>query len=85
MTPEFCDEDIARVLLDLAHARGPDKSFCPSEGARRLADDWRPLMADVRRVARDTGLMATQKGVEVDPVLAKGPIRLRLRPTGSNV
>ena len=65
--------------MDLAHARGAGRTFCPSEAARRLADDWRPLMDRVRRVAADTDLMATQGGVPVDPVSAKGPIRLGLR------
>lgn len=70
------DSDIAAVLVALAKARGPDKSFCPSEAARRLSDDWRPLMPEVRRVAADLGLHATKKGQSVDPVTARGPIRL---------
>lgn len=76
MTPS--DKDIADVLLDLAHQRGVGKTFCPSEAARRLSDDWRPLMPEVRRVAAQLELLATQKGVPVDPVTAKGPIRLGL-------
>jgi hypothetical protein len=73
------DHDIADTLMVLAQARGPDKSFCPSEVARRLSDDWRPLMPRVRRVAAGLPLLATQGGRAVDPVLARGPIRLRLR------
>lgn len=69
------DEEIASVLLTLAAERAP-KTFCPSEAARRLSDDWRPLMSDVRRVAAGLNLVATQKGLPVDPVSAKGPIRL---------
>jgi hypothetical protein len=76
MTPS--DNAIADVLLDLAHQRGVGKTFCPSEAARRLSDDWRPLMPEVRRVAAMLDLQATQKGVPVDPVTAKGPIRLGL-------
>ncbi len=72
------DKEIANVLLDLAHQRGVGKTFCPSEAARRLADDWRPLMPEVRRVAASLDLRATQKGETVDPVTAKGPIRLGL-------
>ena len=76
---------IAPVLLALARQRGPSRSFCPSEAARRVAPhDWRELMPEVRRVAGDLcrggALMATQQGAEVDPEMAKGPIRLRLRP-----
>ena len=76
MTPS--DNAIADVLLDLAHQRGVGKTFCPSEAARRLSDDWRPLMPEVRRVAAQLDLAATQRGAPVDPVTAKGPIRLGL-------
>jgi hypothetical protein len=66
--------------MDLAHRRGAGASFCPSEAARALAPDWRPLMPDVRRVAATLPLVATQKGAAVDPRTARGPIRLRLAP-----
>lgn len=72
------DKEIADVLLDLAHQRGVGKTFCPSEAARRLSDDWRPIMPEIRRVAATLDLRATQKGTPVDPVTAKGPIRLGL-------
>lgn len=76
------DARIRAVLLDLALRRGPGRTFCPSEAARALADDWRPLMAEVRRVgaamqARGE-LQGYQKGRAVDPVQASGPIRLGL-------
>lgn len=64
--------------MALATARGRDKSFCPSEAARALAADWRPLMPDLRRVAAGLPLRATQAGLRVDPDTAKGPIRLWL-------
>ncbi|MEO0654948.1 MAG: DUF3253 domain-containing protein [Pseudomonadota bacterium] len=73
------DDDIATALLALARARGPKKSFCPSEAARALSEDWRPLMPEVRRVAADLPLVATQGGRPIDPTTARGPIRLRLR------
>ncbi|WP_149588921.1 DUF3253 domain-containing protein [Tabrizicola flagellatus] len=73
-------ERIRAAILDLALARGRDRSLCPSEVARALAADWRPLMQEVRAVAATMPeIMATQGGAEVDPVEAKGPIRLRLR------
>ena len=72
------DTEIAEVLMDLARERGAEATFCPSEVARRLAEDWRPLMEDVRRVAAGLPLKATQKGKAVDSVAAKGPIRLGL-------
>lgn len=78
MTPS--DEDIAAVLTDLALRRGRGKSFCPSEAAKVLVADWRPLMPRVRAVAAShPHITATQKGAVVDAVAAKGPIRLSLR------
>ena len=72
-------EDLADALMTLARKRGRDKSFCPSEVARALAEDWRDLMPHLRAVAADLPLRATQKGAPVDPVEARGPIRLSLR------
>ncbi len=69
------DNDIKAVLLALAAER-TGRTFCPSEAARALADDWRPLMPDIRRVAATLPLVATQKGQPIDPLTAKGPIRL---------
>ena len=73
-------ERVRAAILDLALQRGRAKSLCPSEVAKALAEDWRPLMPDVRAVAAAMPeIVATQGGVEVDPVAARGPIRLRLR------
>lgn len=70
---------IRQALLELALTRGAAKSFCPSEAARRLAEDWRPLMPEVRRVAAGMAeIVAEQRGQPVHPVTARGPIRLRL-------
>ncbi|WP_425092666.1 DUF3253 domain-containing protein [Tropicimonas sp. S265A] len=73
------DTRIAEVLLALAEQRGAGRTFCPSEAARALAEDWRPLMPEVRRVGSEIGLVATQRGKEVDAKTAKGPIRLSKR------
>lgn len=71
---------IRAAILELALQRGRAKSLCPSEVAKALSEDWRPLMPEVRAVAAAMPeIMATQGGVEVDPVTARGPIRLRLR------
>ncbi len=76
------DREVRAVLMDLAIRRGPDKTFCPSEAARLLADDWRPMMDVVRRVAADLqadhALQGFQKGVPVAIDRARGPIRLGL-------
>ncbi len=73
------DAEIAAALMRLARARGPGNSFCPSEAARALGPDWRPLMPEVRRVAASLPLKATQKGRAVDPATARGPIRFSLK------
>lgn len=73
------DAQIAAALMDLALARAP-KTFCPSEAARALSPDWRPLMPRIRGLAATLPLVATQQGTPVDPVTAKGPIRLGLPP-----
>ncbi|TVQ36740.1 MAG: DUF3253 domain-containing protein [Geminicoccaceae bacterium] len=73
---------IAARILDLVRARGQDRTICPSEVARALADDWRPLLVAVRAVAvelaRSGQVRVTQRGRPVDPQTAKGPIRLGL-------
>jgi hypothetical protein len=71
---------IRAAILDLALERGRAKSLCPSEVAKSLSEDWRPLMPEVRAVAAGMPeIMATQGGIEVDPLTARGPIRFRLR------
>ena len=80
------DEGIAAVLMELAHRRGRAASFCPAEAARAMAEDWRPLMPEVRRVAwrlaAEGRLVVTQGGRPVAPEAARGPVRLRLGPAG---
>lgn len=72
---------VREAILDLALRRGRGKSLCPSEVAKALEpEDWRALMPEVRRVAAGMAeISATQNGAEIDPVTARGPIRLRLR------
>ncbi|QFT94332.1 hypothetical protein FIU86_15895 [Roseovarius sp. THAF9] len=72
------DDEIAEELMRPARVRWAGKTFCPSEAARVLSEEWRDLMPRVREVAAGLPLVATQKGVAVDPVEAKGPIRLGL-------
>ncbi|MES2596862.1 MAG: DUF3253 domain-containing protein [Verrucomicrobiota bacterium] len=74
------EKDIRHALLQLAAARGKDATFCPSEVARKLSDDWRPLMPKVREVAAelmDEGkLVCTQRGEPAHPLQTRGAIRL---------
>jgi len=75
------DEEIRAALLALAEARAPG-TLCPSEVARAMSPDWRALMPMVRGVAAELHeggvIVVTQKGQPVDPLHAKGPIRLGL-------
>jgi hypothetical protein len=76
------DSAIEAAILAALAARGPGKSVCPSEPARALAADWRPLMPAVRaaasRLAAQGRLVATRRGAVVAPDAPGGPIRLRL-------
>jgi hypothetical protein len=76
------DAEIERTIVALLEARDPGKTICPSDAARALADDFRPLMQPVRQVARDMvargELEVTQAGRAVDIDTARGAIRLRL-------
>ena len=75
------DRALEVALQQLLAARARDASICPSEAARAVAADWRPLLERARRAARRlvaAGLVeVTQGGVVVDPSTAKGPIRVR--------
>ena len=77
------DEQIAEKIFELLAARADDSTICPSDAARALAADeaaWRALMPGVRRVAASLvqagSLRVTQQGDDVDPLAARGPIRL---------
>lgn len=77
---------LKKEILRLAERRGHAKSFCPSEVARALDEtgDWRKLMPGVRKatqlLAQESRVKVTQKGTDVDPLEARGPIRIRLHP-----
>ena len=75
------DEALERSVLELLASRAGGATICPSEAARALAEDWRPLMQPVRDTAAamvdDGRLEVTQKGEVVDPRAARGAIRLR--------
>jgi hypothetical protein len=73
----------AETILALLAQRRPGATICPSEAARRLAeDDWRPLMPAVReaaaRLADEGRVQVTQRGQVVDARTAKGPVRVCL-------
>ena len=82
------DRDVIRnEILRQVQRRGPDKTICPSEVARRPEssqdDAWRELMPAVRSVGCDLEsegkIQILQKGQVVpDPQNARGPIRYRM-------
>lgn len=80
--PGGLDRELEHALVTLAEQRGPTKTLCPSEAARRVRpDDWRPLMERTRSAARRlvaAGRMdVLQGGAVVDASTARGAIRLR--------
>jgi hypothetical protein len=83
------DRDIEATILALAGARGGDGSICPSEVARGLAADWRPLLGPVRRIAarlaRAGRIDILRKGRPIDPDEVRGVIRLRIRAGDGDV
>jgi len=76
--------DIAAEILHQTAERGAEKSICPSEVARALAPDWRPLLPRVREAAvalAEAGRIdILRKGKPVDPREFRGVYRLRIRP-----
>ena len=80
---QVTDDAIAHAIEDLAARRGPDKSICPTEAARALAEDWRPLLGPVRRVAaalaRAGRIDILRHGKPIDPGAMRGVVRLRVR------
>ncbi len=84
---------IEAEILAQTHARGSDKSVCPSEVARALSEgqptegqppqDWRQHMHAVRqeaiRLAKAGRIEILRKGKPVEPGEVRGVIRLRSR------
>ena len=74
---------LERTILQLLARRAPTSSICPSDAARAVAGDgdWRRLMGPTREAARRLvaagEVEVTQGGEQVDPVAARGPIRIR--------
>jgi hypothetical protein len=76
------DKQLEASILELLAARAETSTICPSDAARAVgAENWRDLMEPARRAARrlvDAGdVQITQGGSVIDPLTAKGPIRIR--------
>lgn len=76
------DRALQAAILALLAERAAGASVCPSEVARRVSPQWRPLMERTREAARrlvaEGAIEIVQRGRVVDPSTARGPIRLRL-------
>lgn len=75
---------IEETILSLLAARADGASICPSDAAKEaFGDEWRAGMEATREAARrlvERGVVEiTQRGRVVDPMKARGPIRIRLR------
>ncbi|MFN4061205.1 MAG: DUF3253 domain-containing protein [Paracoccus hibiscisoli] len=73
------DDDLRGAILAQVARLRPGTTCCPSQVARGLAADWRPLMDPLRRIALDLAaegrIAVTQKGRPAGPE-PRGPIRL---------
>ncbi|RJL06336.1 DUF3253 domain-containing protein [Paracoccus aestuarii] len=77
--PGVNDDDLRGAILARVAGLRAGTSLCPSQVARDLAEDWRPLMTPLRRVALEMAgqgrIAVTQKGRPAGPD-PRGPIRL---------
>ena len=81
------DAALEQAVLTLLAARADGGSICPSEAARAVdGERWRELMQPAReaaaRLAGAGAVEVTQRGAVVDPLTARGPVRVR-RPAGA--
>ncbi|MFI5592210.1 DUF3253 domain-containing protein [Amycolatopsis sp. NPDC051758] len=84
LSTEAPPDRLRAAILALASARGAESSTCPSDAARAVAEDWRPLLPQARELARElarTGrVRLTQRGRLLDPDGEwRGPIRIQWR------
>lgn len=79
-------ERIAAVIVELAAARGANKTICPSEVARHLGGQneaaWRPLMDPIREQAikleGEGAIIIKRGGARVDPKSFSGIYRIAI-------
>ncbi len=79
------EKQLRETILRIAHERGPSKSLCPSDAARKVGgDNWRDLMEQAHSAARALAkageVVITQGDDVLDPdAIWRGPIRIRAR------
>ncbi|MCR9257670.1 MAG: DUF3253 domain-containing protein [Alphaproteobacteria bacterium] len=81
-------EALATAVRELTTARGSGKSICPSEAARKVAEDkgtpenWRWMLKPLRKIsqdlARDGEIVILRKGKPIAPEDMRGVVRLAL-------
>lgn len=78
------DNRVASEILRQTIEAGPDRSICPTDVARVLAEEWHGQLSAVRRAAirlAEAGRIdILRKGKKVPPEGVKGVIRLRICP-----
>lgn len=82
------DRDLEAAILGLLAQRAASSTICPSEAAKVVGgEQWREQMDAARAAAarlEAAGVVdVTQGGEVVDPATARGPIRIRRRPTAA--
>lgn len=73
------DDDLRRAILARVTGLRAGTSLCPSQVARDLDADWRPLMQPLRRTAlamAAEGLIRVTQGGRDAGADPRGPIRL---------
>lgn len=82
-------DEIAERILALLSTRSPQATICPSEVLAKEVKQDKVAMEEVRSTARrlySQGLVCfTQKGIEVSPYEARGPVRLKKIQTKTKV
>lgn len=78
-------ERLAATIRALLRHRDPDRTICPSDAARAVGgSSWRTRMDAARAVAaelHDAGIVRVQqRGADVDPRTARGPVRIARGP-----
>lgn len=84
-TPHGRAVRLAAAARALLHHRKPDATICPSDIARVVGGtEWRAIMDEARAVIGELRRLGTvrvtQKGDDVDPDSARGPIRVARGP-----
>jgi hypothetical protein len=84
-TPQGRADRLAATIRALLRHRQPEATICPSDIARVVGGgEWRTVLGDARSVIgelRRAGIVrVTQRGHDVDPDTARGPVRVARGP-----